>query len=42
MDPYRRIVAALSVYDMLLVFSYAMGTWMTPQETSWWGAVGGV
>ena len=41
MDPYKRIMAALSVYNVLLSISvYFMGTWMTPWETDWWGAAG--
>ena len=43
MDPYQRIMAGLSAYDVLLSsFFYVMGTWMTPRETGWWGAAGNV
>ena len=33
-DPYQRIMAAMSVYDVLFsFFVFGMGTWMTPLET---------
>mmetsp|Transcript_42093 Transcript_42093/g.88339 ORF Transcript_42093/g.88339 Transcript_42093/m.88339 type:complete len:413 (+) Transcript_42093:126-1364(+) len=41
MDPYQRIMAMYGVFDILFSFFYFfLGTWMTPAETGWWGAVG--
>jgi len=40
-DPYQRIMAMYSVYDILLsFFVLIMGSWMTPTETGWLGASG--
>ena len=40
-DPYQRIMAAYSLYDILFsFFEYFLGSWMTPTKTGWWGAVG--
>ena len=40
MDPYQRIMAVMSAYDVILLFFFFfVGMWMTPRETGWWGAV---
>ena len=40
-DPYHRIMAGLSAYDIVFSFFWwFMGSWMTPAETGWVGAVG--
>jgi len=40
-DPYQRIMAMYSVYDILFSFFFwFMGSWMTPTETGWLGASG--
>eukprot|EP00956_Cyclotella_meneghiniana_P035454 scaffold115156_cov41-Cyclotella_meneghiniana.AAC.1 len=42
-NPYHRIMAAYSVYDIIFTFfNYFLGTWMVPAETGtgWYGAVG--
>jgi hypothetical protein len=40
-DSYHRIMAGLCVYDITFAFVWwFMGSWMTPIETGWWGAVG--
>jgi len=40
-DPYQRIMAMYSVYDIMFsFFFYFMGSWMTPSETGWLGASG--
>jgi hypothetical protein len=40
-DSYQRIMAGLCVYDITFAFVWwFMGSWMTPVETGWWGAVG--
>ena len=40
-NPYHRIMAAYSVYDIIFTFfNYFLGTWMVPAETGWFGAVG--
>ena len=43
LDPYQRIMAGMSAYDVIIsFFVFVMGTWMTPLETGWWGAAGNV
>eukprot|EP00581_Thalassiosira_minuscula_P029609 CAMPEP_0183780836 /NCGR_PEP_ID=MMETSP0739-20130205/57297_1 /TAXON_ID=385413 /ORGANISM="Thalassiosira miniscula, Strain CCMP1093" /LENGTH=195 /DNA_ID=CAMNT_0026023879 /DNA_START=63 /DNA_END=646 /DNA_ORIENTATION=+ len=40
-DPYQRIMLGYAGFDVLYGFFYwFMGTWLTPRETGWWGAVG--
>jgi len=40
-DPYQRIMIGYSIFDILFSFFFwFLGTWMTPSETGWWGAVG--
>jgi len=40
-DSYQRIMVGFSIFDILFSFFYwFLGTWMTPSETGWWGAVG--
>ena len=40
-DPYQRIMAAYSVFDILIsFFPFFLGTWMAPVDTGWWMAVG--
>jgi len=40
-DPYQRIMIGYSIFDILFSFFYwFLGTWMTPSETGWWGALG--
>jgi len=40
-DPYQRIMAGYSIFDILYSFFYwFLGSWMTPNETGWYGAVG--
>jgi len=40
-DPYQRIMAGYSAFDILFSFFYwFLGSWMTPRETGWYGAVG--
>lgn len=40
-DSYQRIMAGYSMFDVVLSFFYwFLGTWMTPKETGWWGAMG--
>ena len=40
-NPYHRIMAAYSVYDIIFTFfNYFLGSWMVPAETGWFGAVG--
>jgi len=40
-DPYQRIMVGFSVMDVLFnIFYFFMGTWLTPVETGWWGAMG--
>ena len=42
-DPYQRIMVGFAIFDVLFSFFYwFMGSWMTPRETGWWGAVGNV
>jgi len=41
LDPYQRIMALYSIYDILFsFFYYFLGSWMTPGESGWWGATG--
>eukprot|EP00579_Thalassiosira_antarctica_P019220 CAMPEP_0201960656 /NCGR_PEP_ID=MMETSP0904-20121228/7337_1 /ASSEMBLY_ACC=CAM_ASM_000553 /TAXON_ID=420261 /ORGANISM="Thalassiosira antarctica, Strain CCMP982" /LENGTH=507 /DNA_ID=CAMNT_0048506675 /DNA_START=131 /DNA_END=1651 /DNA_ORIENTATION=+ len=40
-DTYQRIMVGFSIFDILFSFFYwFLGTWMTPSDTGWWGAVG--
>jgi len=40
-DPYNRIMAGFATFDIMYCFVYwFMGSWMTPEETGWWGALG--
>ena len=40
-DPYQRIMFGLSTYDIIWsFFPWFLGSWMTPRETGWWGAIG--
>ena len=40
-DPYQRIMAMYSVYDILFSFFFwFMSSWMAPTETGWLGASG--
>ena len=40
-DPYQRIMAAYSLYDLLWsFFAYFLGPWMVPAATGWWSAAG--
>jgi len=41
LDPYQRIMAGYSVFDIVYSFFYwFLGSWMTPKETGWYGAAG--
>ena len=40
-DPYQRIMAAYSIYDLLVsFFAYFLGPWMPPAAASYWSDVG--
>ena len=40
-DPYQRIMAGMSIYDIIWsFFPWFMGSWLTPEDTGWWGARG--
>ena len=40
-DPYQRIMAVYSVYDLLLsFFFFFLGPWMAPAATGYWSAAG--
>ena len=42
-DPYQRIMAAYSLYDLLdSFFAWFLGPWMVPAATGYWSATGNV